>query len=116
MFLAFLDGERPLGLARFDMQSHSATVSVSIDAEFRGQGWGARLIRKACEAFFAACPVARVKAYIKPDNVASQKAFAKAGFSRQPDVLLQGDTAVMMSVSREKIASAGETEKERWHA
>jgi RimJ/RimL family protein N-acetyltransferase len=116
MFLALLDGGRPLGLARFDMQGHSAIVSVSIDAEFRGQGWGGRVISKACEAFFAARPVARVNAYIKKDNVASQHAFAKAGFSREPDVLYQGDTALMMSLSREKIASAGETEKEYRHA
>jgi UDP-2,4-diacetamido-2,4,6-trideoxy-beta-L-altropyranose hydrolase len=112
MFLALLDGEQPLGLARFDMQSHSASVSVSIAAEFRTRGWGGRLIRKACEAFFAARPVARVNAYIKQDNVASQHAFAKAGFSREPDVPYQGETAVMMSLRRENIASAGATEKE----
>jgi UDP-2,4-diacetamido-2,4,6-trideoxy-beta-L-altropyranose hydrolase len=116
MLLAFLDGGRPLGLARFDMQSHSAVVSVSIAAEFRGRGWGGRVIRKACEAFFAARPVARVNAYIKKDNVASQHAFAKAGFSREPDVPYQGDTAVMMSLRRENIFSAGETEKEGRHA
>jgi UDP-2,4-diacetamido-2,4,6-trideoxy-beta-L-altropyranose hydrolase len=116
MFLAFLDGGRPLGLARFDMQRHSAIVSVSIAAEFRGRGWGGRLIRKACEAFFVARPVARINAYIKKDNIASQNAFAKAGFSREPDVLYQGDIAVMMSLSRENISSAGETEKECRHA
>jgi UDP-2,4-diacetamido-2,4,6-trideoxy-beta-L-altropyranose hydrolase len=114
LFLALLDGERPLGLARFDMQGHSATVSVSIAAEFRGQGWGGRMIRKACEAVFTARPVAKVNAYIKQDNVASQHAFAKAGFSRESDVSYQGDTAVMMSLSRGKIS--GETEKECWHA
>ena len=114
MFLALLDGGRPLGLARFDMQGHTAIVSVSIAAEFRGQGWGGRMIRKACEALFAARPVAKVNACIKKDNVASQHAFAKAGFSREPDVPYQGDSAVMMSLSREKIS--GDTEKECRHA
>lgn len=114
MFLALLDGERPLGLGRFDLQDHSAIVSVSIAAEFRGQDWGGRVIRKACEALFAAHPVAKVTAYIKQDNVASQHAFAKAGFSREPDVLYQGDSAVMMSLSKDKIS--GETEKEWRHA
>ena len=112
MFLAFLDGGRPLGLARFDMQNHSAMVSVNIAAEFRGRGWGGRVIRKACEAFFAARPVARVNAYIKKDNVASQHAFAKAGFSHETDVPYAGDTAVLMSLRRGKIASAGAAEKE----
>jgi UDP-2,4-diacetamido-2,4,6-trideoxy-beta-L-altropyranose hydrolase len=116
MFLAFLDGGRPLGLARFDIQGHSAIVSVSIAAELRGRGWGARVIRKACEAFFAARPVARVNAYIKQDNVASQNAFAKAGFRREPDVPYAGDTAVLMSLHRENIASAGKAEKECRHA
>jgi RimJ/RimL family protein N-acetyltransferase len=115
MFIALLDGGEPMGLVRFDMQGHSAVVSVSIAAEFRGRGLGGRLIRKACEAFFAARPIARVNAYIKKDNVASQKVFARAGFSREPDVPYQGDTAVMMSLSREKISSAGETEKECRH-
>jgi RimJ/RimL family protein N-acetyltransferase len=105
MFLA-------LGLVRFDMQNHSAMVSVSIAAEFRGQGWGSRLISKACKAFFAARPGGRVNAYIKQDNIASQNAFARAGFSREPDVPYQGETAVMMSLHRENIASAGATEKE----
>jgi UDP-2,4-diacetamido-2,4,6-trideoxy-beta-L-altropyranose hydrolase len=116
MFIALLDGGRSLGLARFDIQRHSATVSVSIAAEFRGRGWGGRLIRQACEALFAARPVARVNAYIKKDNVASQHAFARAGFRREPDVLYQGGPAVMMSLSREKISSTGETEKECRHA
>jgi UDP-2,4-diacetamido-2,4,6-trideoxy-beta-L-altropyranose hydrolase len=116
MFLAFVDGRRPLGLARFDIQSHSAMVSVSIAAEWRGQGWGGRVIRKACEAIFAARPVARVNAYIKQDNIASQSAFANAGFSREPDVPYAGETAVMMSLRRENIASAGKAEKECRHA
>jgi RimJ/RimL family protein N-acetyltransferase len=72
LFLALLDGERPLGLVRFDLQGHSAIVSVSIGAEFRGQGWGGTVIRKACEALFAARPVAKVNACIKKDNIASQ--------------------------------------------
>jgi spore coat polysaccharide biosynthesis protein SpsF len=116
MFLALLDEAHPLGLVRFDMQRHSASVSVSIAAEFRGRGWGGRLISKACQALLAARPVARVNAYIKRDNVASQHAFARAGFRREPDVLYQGETAVMMSLRRENISSAGKIEKECRHA
>jgi UDP-2,4-diacetamido-2,4,6-trideoxy-beta-L-altropyranose hydrolase len=116
MFIALLDDGQPLGVVRFDMQRHSATVSVSIAAEFRGRGVGGRLIRKACEALLAIRPISRVNAYIKKDNVASQHVFAKAGFSRESDVPYQGELAVMMSVSREKIASAGGIEKECRHA
>jgi UDP-2,4-diacetamido-2,4,6-trideoxy-beta-L-altropyranose hydrolase len=116
MFLAFLNGGPPLGLARFNMQGHSAMMSVSLAAEFRGRGWGSRLISRACEAFFVAHPVTRVNAYIKQDNVASQHAFAKAGFSREPDVPCQGEMAVMMSLRKEHISCAGETEKEGRHA
>jgi UDP-2,4-diacetamido-2,4,6-trideoxy-beta-L-altropyranose hydrolase len=101
MFMALQDGGRPLGVARFDMQGHIATVSVSIAAEFRGRGVGGRVISKACAALFAARPVVKVHAYIKQDNVASQHAFTNAGFRREPDVPYQGALAVMMSLSRE---------------
>jgi UDP-2,4-diacetamido-2,4,6-trideoxy-beta-L-altropyranose hydrolase len=116
MFMAVLGGGRPLGLARFDIQNHSAIVSVSIAAEFRGRGLGSGVIRMACETFFAARPVTQVNAYIKQDNVASQHVFAKAGFTRKPDVPYQEETAVMMSLSRQDIASADEPEKGWRHA
>jgi RimJ/RimL family protein N-acetyltransferase len=60
------------------------------------------VISKACTALFATRPVVKVYAYIKPDNVASQHAFANAGFRRESDVPYQGALAVMMSLEREK--------------
>jgi RimJ/RimL family protein N-acetyltransferase len=104
MFIAYVDEDQPVGLVRFALQNHSATVSVSIAAEFRGRGVGSRVISKACQALFAAHPVTKIHAYIKPDNIASRKVFAKAGFMREPDVPYQGTTAVMMTIEREKTA------------
>lgn len=67
----------PVGIIRFDVEGTEAEVSVSVVE--RGKGYGTELIRAGCDkiAHLGVTFVANVKS----DNIASQRAFAKAGFA-----------------------------------
>jgi UDP-2,4-diacetamido-2,4,6-trideoxy-beta-L-altropyranose hydrolase len=77
-----LDGDdAPVGQVRLDRsEPDGAVISVSVARERRGQGLAADLIRAACRWGAGRRGLCRVHAYIKPDNTASLRAFARAGF------------------------------------
>jgi UDP-2,4-diacetamido-2,4,6-trideoxy-beta-L-altropyranose hydrolase len=89
---------RPVGQVRFDVgEDASAIISVSMAPEQRGRGYGAAAIAQACEALRARRGALTVLAYIRPDNLASQRAFSRAGFSAPASVDFQGHAAVRQS-------------------
>lgn len=79
-YLAIDPHDIPLGVIRFDLHQDNATVSVTIDSQFRAQGYGNQLINLASTKLFRTSNVAYIYAYIRPDNQASLRAFQKAGF------------------------------------
>ena len=86
--------DEPVGQVRFDVdEERNAVISVAIAPRRRGEGLSAAAIRLATAA--AALPV--VHAYIRPENEASIRAFAKAGFRPPERVTYQGVTAFRMS-------------------
>ena len=75
------DGSSAIGLIRFAVDGPEAVVSVALDAEHQGRGWGAGLIMAGCAALAEVRPrVERVVALIKPDNGRSASSFRAAGF------------------------------------
>ena len=95
------DGD-PVGQIRFDFGSEkSATISISLASGVRGKGLGTQLIWMACRELFAETEVARVEALIKPGNVASIRAFEKAGFETD------GDTEVKQQPARRFVLDRG---------
>lgn len=71
---------RPVGLVRFDQEDSVCIISVSVSANRRGKGLGTRLIQAGCEHLFETTSAETVAAYIKPENMASIRAFKRAGF------------------------------------
>jgi LmbE family N-acetylglucosaminyl deacetylase/RimJ/RimL family protein N-acetyltransferase len=71
-----------VGQVRLDRTSaDSAEIHIAIASGARGRGLGRRALRSALEAIPAHWPELRhVRALVKPDNEASLKAFAAAGF------------------------------------
>lgn len=71
-----------VGQVRFDLDQHTAIVSISLHADFRGFGLAPDLLKlgllRLKEERGEA--VKEVYAYVKEDNVASLKAFTKANF------------------------------------
>ena len=71
---------RPLGLVRFDLDSDTAEIGVTVAPDRRGHRWAAPLIDAGCRAVGARHGATRVVARVKPSNVASQQAFVDADF------------------------------------
>ena len=81
ILLIGLDGDRPVGAIRYDIQGEAADISVFLDPEVRGRGYGVRLIRAGSDWLAASRPsLRRLDAHIHPDNRASLVAFSAAGF------------------------------------
>jgi RimJ/RimL family protein N-acetyltransferase len=88
-----------VGQVRFDLgEDASAIISVAIAPEQRGRGLGAAAIAGACEALHARHGAIKVLAYIRRDNLASQRAFSRAGFSAPVAVDYRGHAAVLQSL------------------
>ena len=90
---------QPVGQVRFDLgQDATAIISVSMAPDQRGRGYGATAIAQACAALRARHGSLTVLAYIRPDNLASQRAFSRAGFTAPVALDYQGHAAVRQSL------------------
>ena len=69
----------PIGLVRFEVNEGYATIGIMLDKNYRGKGLSSVMLVKSCAAYFRSFSEP-IKAYIKENNVASSKAFEKAGF------------------------------------
>ncbi len=75
------DGSGPIGVGRFDVASHGASISVYLVPARRGQGLGSSLITAAVHWIREYRPtVHRILAEILPRNLPSIRAFERAGF------------------------------------
>ncbi len=70
----------PAGYVRFSIENGEAVISIALDAKWRNRGMGAKAIELGCAQLRAMLPSIPVAAFVRPDNEASLKAFAKAGF------------------------------------
>ncbi len=84
-----LDQDQPIGEIRFDLDGQKAVVSLTLAPAQRGQGRAATLINLGVERLMAETATEEVYAFVKPDNIASAKAFLKAGFQECEAVILR---------------------------
>ncbi|WP_396157225.1 GNAT family N-acetyltransferase [Flavobacterium sp.] len=71
----------PIGqvrIQRFD--NEKAMIGISSDVKHRGKGYAFKMIQMASEVFLKENPQSCISAYIKLENLASQRAFEKAGY------------------------------------
>ena len=84
LYIAY--GERPIGTVRLDWRTLAeCEISVTVAPEWRSRGYGTAIIDAAVSHVRAALIVCgietmRVVAYIKAENIASHRAFSRAGF------------------------------------
>lgn len=82
-YLACCDEDK-VGVIRFDEGGDAIEVSVMLNPDFIGHGFGTRLIKEGTEKFIGQRVFAKpIVARIKEDNVASIRAFEKAGFRKK---------------------------------
>jgi UDP-2,4-diacetamido-2,4,6-trideoxy-beta-L-altropyranose hydrolase len=99
IYIAGTDNCPAFGQVRFDVTGGEATISVSM-VRPEGKGWGAAVIARAVQAFWADFPFDRIHAYIKAGNRTSLFAFEKAGFRPAESANLEGHEASHLTISR----------------
>jgi RimJ/RimL family protein N-acetyltransferase len=79
LWIAELDGQ-PAGQVRIDIGEDSGTVSIAVRPEQRGRGIGTAMLQALLTKVAADGAPSRLTAVVRPDNVASRRAFAAVGF------------------------------------
>jgi UDP-2,4-diacetamido-2,4,6-trideoxy-beta-L-altropyranose hydrolase len=100
LWLALNKKGKLIGQVRFDVCAGNATVSVGLGKVHRGKDWGALLIWSACRKLFREQSVDKIHAYIKLDNIASIRAFEKAGFEKSGNTTIKGCLALNFQLTR----------------
>ena len=73
--------EQRTGAVRFEDIGDAIKVSIMLNPEYLGKGFGAEIIRAAVEKFISEKKINKpIIAAIKKDNIASIKVFQKANF------------------------------------
>lgn len=71
----------PIGQVRIQKHDkNTAIIGISNDENYRGKGYASRMIQLATEEFLRLNSQIYISAYIKVENLASKKAFEKAGY------------------------------------
>lgn len=80
IFIAELEG-RPVGTVRFQPRGDQVILSIAITASERGKGLGEWMLREGTRRYLEEFPVEGVLAETVPDNLASQRALIKSGYT-----------------------------------
>lgn len=73
---------QPMGMVRFcKLDEKKWEISVNLSPLYRGRGLGSKIIRSGCDVFLSKRKGLMLIAKTKAFNIASEKAFKKAGFS-----------------------------------
>lgn len=76
-----MDDVIPVGQIRLNVDGGNAEIGYSIGSEFRGKGYGHRILQLMAEKIAAECPqISTLVAKVKPDNIASNKLFESEGY------------------------------------
>ncbi|WP_084696246.1 UDP-2,4-diacetamido-2,4,6-trideoxy-beta-L-altropyranose hydrolase [Salisaeta longa] len=80
IYIAEFGGD-PVGQIRFDVEDERSVVDVHVDPDQHGKGFGTKIIKEGTGKFLDLSDLNQVHAYIKIDNIASCRAFEKAGYA-----------------------------------
>ena len=92
----------PIGQVRYDVRQREATMSISMEKNCRGKGQGTSIIQEASRRLFAEQAVDVIHAFIREGNVASQRAFTRAGFCKAEETVVRGHAASRFEKRREQ--------------
>ena len=87
------------GLVRFDFDGEKYIIGLIVSKEYRGKRFASRFLDIACEEL-RKVRSNRIVAYIKEENIASQKAFEKIGFKLFSKELIQGNKSLKYEYTR----------------
>lgn len=76
------DNDSMIGQIRLECSEHIARINYSISKNFRGRGYGTIIVKLAEKKIAEDKPkINCLQAFVKKDNIASQKVFAKNGYT-----------------------------------
>lgn len=102
-FVVINQTDEPMGQMRFEMDGDKAVISLSLVRSFRGRGYGAEIIRKACEKVFKNPGVKVIRACVRLENETSVGVFEKAGFREAGFIVVNGRKGRQFIFCREHL-------------
>jgi UDP-2,4-diacetamido-2,4,6-trideoxy-beta-L-altropyranose hydrolase len=96
----------PLGQIRFDADGEASRISFSMDAAFRGRGWGKRLVAMGMRRFASESGKMLFSALVKKSNPASAAVFRGLGFRTSEDAKADGLLRFDFDLARERLTVA----------
>lgn len=76
-----MDGDTPIGQIRLNIDGEDAEIGYSIGSEFRGKGYGHKILQLTANEVRTNHPEIRsLIAKVKPENKASNKLFVSEGY------------------------------------
>ena len=76
-----MDGEIPVGQIRLTLDSEEAEIGYSIASEFRGKGYGRKILQLIEEKVQESYPyIKKLVAKVKPENTPSKRLFESEGY------------------------------------
>ena len=91
----------PVGQVRFEYNGEEAVADISLAKPFRGRGFSDKVLQLGIQALPRDNRWRRVKAYIKTNNIKSQKTFKRLGFSSGGEITICGHPARVHILNRE---------------
>lgn len=113
MFIAVNDEDTPIGLLRYDIVDKNAVLSLNVDRQFRGRGYGVAILSLGLEELFRATRVEKIMAYVKPENLASVRLFTKSGFTQGERNVVDGHAAIVFVLERAHYTGQSSQYKDR---
>jgi len=100
LYTAIGRGGSPLGMVRYQMDGMHAILSINLGAQFRGKGFGRRLLFLATEELFRTSSVMTIDAFVRLSNEPSVRLFEGAGFRSLGIETVHGDQAIHYVLDR----------------
>ena len=81
LFIAMDKDQNLVGQIRFDKDAQTVILDYSICSEYRGKGFGTKILMEGFETISQLWPFEKVVAIVRINNPASQRALLNAGFT-----------------------------------
>lgn len=76
-----MDDDMPVGQIRLNIENDDAEIGYSIESEFRGKGYGHRILQLVADEVRESYPnISTLIAKVKPENAASNRLFESEGY------------------------------------
>lgn len=101
IFIAEFD-DQPIAQVRFDLSNcGEAEINIAVIQSSRGRGRGSEILRRLSRQFLKDFPkIEIIRAFIKPDNLASLRSFKKAGYKIIGEAVQKDCKCVEMVLNR----------------